>query len=465
MDHSMGPCASTPSDEKWKLENYDVDELIGKIFLFFEAQESGTLRPAHRVSWRGDSYLHDGCKEGIDLAGGWHDAGDHLKLIFPLAWAVTQVAWAMHTGVETMKAGSFDNHTNWHWGTQTLLHGLEYLMKCHVDTATFVVQVGDVDADHGECLRAECDTITPRPILMVTPENPGCDMLFLASAAFASGSLALRHDPQYDEFADKCLQQASDLFEQGIQHPGVYSDSIPECQRTYKNDSWEQYAYYAAAWLHAVHGTDEHLQTAKMWQEKAVDKSYYPDYSWQSVYFGATALLWSQTLDPCFGEKLDYFAKSHLNSENGIQRTPCGMTFVSEWGSCRHAAGAAAVLAIYAKGLLKSNPEDEVASNVMDFGQRQICYILGACGHSWVIGYGKRPPKRPHHRDSSLLIEQSGDWESWNHNDSNPNPLVGGLCGGPLADGFWKDNRDDYKGNEVALDYNAALLLGTVMCL
>lgn len=62
-------------------------------------------------------------------------------------------------------------------------------------------------------------------------------------------------------------------------------------------------------------------------------------------------------------------------------------------------------------------------------------------------------------------MHQSGDWEAWHQNNANPNPLVGGLCGGPLADGFWKDDRDDYKGNEVALDYNAALLIATVMCL
>lgn len=60
---------------KWQLETYDTDELLGKAFYFFECQESGKLRQGHRVKWRGDSYLHDGKREGIDLVGGWHDAG------------------------------------------------------------------------------------------------------------------------------------------------------------------------------------------------------------------------------------------------------------------------------------------------------------------------------------------------------------------------------------------------------
>lgn len=60
---------------KWQLETYNTDELLGKAFYFFECQESGKLRKGHRVKWRGDSYLQDGKDEGIDLVGGWHDAG------------------------------------------------------------------------------------------------------------------------------------------------------------------------------------------------------------------------------------------------------------------------------------------------------------------------------------------------------------------------------------------------------
>jgi hypothetical protein len=95
----------------------------------------------------------------------------------------------------------------------------------------------------------------------------------------------------------------------------------------------------------------------------------------------------------------------------------------------------------------------------------QICYMLGAAGHSFVIGYGRRPPRCPHHRDSALCMAQSGDWQCFNCKGPNPNELTGALCGGPLESGQWKDDRADYKGNEVALDYNAALIIGTVQCL
>lgn len=96
----------------------------------------------------------------------------------------------------------------------------------------------------------------------------------------------------------------------------------------------------------------------------------------------------------------------------------------------------------------------------------QMSYMLGACGHSFVIGFGKKPPGKPHHRDSALKMAQSGDWDAFKKNTgANPNVLTGALCGGPLEDGCWVDDREDYVGNEVALDYNAALLIGTVQCL
>lgn len=41
--------------------------------LFFEAQRSGYLPHDHRVKWRGDSGLKDGCDVGADLTGGWYD--------------------------------------------------------------------------------------------------------------------------------------------------------------------------------------------------------------------------------------------------------------------------------------------------------------------------------------------------------------------------------------------------------
>lgn len=66
---------------------------------------------------------------------------DHLKLVFPLCWVVAQIAWAMHAGDAELKKGRFEDQTNWQWALQTLLHGIEFLLKCHVKPGVFVAQV------------------------------------------------------------------------------------------------------------------------------------------------------------------------------------------------------------------------------------------------------------------------------------------------------------------------------------
>jgi hypothetical protein len=128
--------------------------------------------------------------------------------------------------------------------------------------------------------------------------------------------------------------------------------------------------FASVAWEHADMCW---LQEAQYWQAESETKRWWPDYSWGQVYFGATALLWMRTKDPQYGEELEYFAESHLNQKNGIKRTPCGLTFVTKWGSCRHAAGAAAVLACYAFGLRQQDPASTRATEVAEFAQGQVC--------------------------------------------------------------------------------------------
>lgn len=54
----------------------------------------------------------------------------------------------MHTGVSVMQEGTFEGQTNWHWAVQTLVQGIEFLLKCHVDDASFVVQASSQSTTH-----------------------------------------------------------------------------------------------------------------------------------------------------------------------------------------------------------------------------------------------------------------------------------------------------------------------------
>jgi endoglucanase len=58
-------------------------------WMFYEAQRSGPVQPGNRISWRGASHTGD------PVLGGWHDAGDHLKLNLPMASSAVYLAWGV----------------------------------------------------------------------------------------------------------------------------------------------------------------------------------------------------------------------------------------------------------------------------------------------------------------------------------------------------------------------------------
>jgi endoglucanase len=93
-----------------------------------------------------------------------------------------------------------------------------------------------------------------------------------------------------------------------------------------------------------------------------------------------------------------------------------------------------------------------------------MCYIMGATGHSYVVGFGHNSPKNPHHRNSTLTPEESGNWDVFITRRRNANEITGAMVGGPNKSDQWQDDRSNYLSNEVACDYNAAMLFGIVQC-
>jgi len=62
---------------------YDLNEVLEKSILFYEAQRSGKLPADNRIPWRGDSALGDRGANGEDLTGRWYDGRKHhLNIIF-----------------------------------------------------------------------------------------------------------------------------------------------------------------------------------------------------------------------------------------------------------------------------------------------------------------------------------------------------------------------------------------------
>ncbi len=439
--------------------------------LFYEANRSGDLDEAsNRIPWRGDSGLNDG-RDGIyfgdsapanlqsgvslDLTGGYHDAGDHVKFGLPLASTLSTLAWG---GIEFADGYQIAGQTD--ELLSTVKWGTDYLLKAHqVDsngkTEFFIAQVGDGQADHALWSSPESQSI-PRPALAITAEKPGSDVAAASAAALASASVLFRDNGEI-AYADQLLSNAQSLFDFAVTYQGKYSDSIPSVQPFY--NSWSGFQdelAYGGLWL--ARGLEAAGQDGSGYQLEAQDryhsligglnKAWAPN--WDDASYGTAVMLAKDLNDQRALGDVSSWLDSWVSGEQGPQITEGGLRFVDQWGSLRYSANTAMLAGVVADSI--TNPGgaySELAVNSID-------YILGDNPResSYIVGFGENSPQQPHHRAASGV-----GWDEFNSSEANEYVLYGALVGGPnSADDFaYNDQRWDYISNEVAIDYNSGL--------
>ena len=438
---------------------------------FYEAQRSGDLdETSNRISWRGDSGLHDG-QDGVyfgseapqnlqtglslDLTGGYHDAGDHMKFGLPLASTLSTLAWgglSFSAGYEA--AGQMDELlAAVRWGT-------DYLLKAHGtdpdgSTRYFVAQVGNVANDHAQWSAPETQTIA-RPAMAITADQPGSDVAAASAAALASASVLFRQNGEA-AYADTLLSHAESLYSFADTYRGRYSDSIPEVQSYYKSWSgYEDELAYGAAWLSraaAAAGSDGQAYAdaaLNLYRNSLAGLNPGWTHNWDDASYATAVLLAEDSGDGAILEDVQQWLDSWVNGSNGVQISEGGLRHISDWGSLRYAANTAMLAGIVADELIDPNGTySALATNTVD-------YILGDNPReaSYMVSYSENAPLQPHHRAASGV-----GWEGFNSDAPNLHSLDGALVGGPKgADDFaYNDLRSDYISNEVAIDYNAGL--------
>lgn len=421
----------------------DYAEALRKSLLFYDAQRSGRLPEGFRIPWRGDSALQDGADVGLDLSGGFFDAGDHTKFSLPMLSTMTLLAWG---GLEYRRGFELAGE----WGPFLDMHrwGMEWILRAHPEPGVFVAQVGYPPADHAywgpaEALRGN------RPTYLIGRDRPGTEIAAEASAALAAGSLLWRElDP---DFAAVLLRHARDLFDFADTARGTYVDAVPVARQYYNSFSgYHDELVWAAAWMYRATAERGYLDKAgRTFDEHLAGRSLRWTHSWDDKTYGALVLLAGLTGLEKYrqpAEKwLDYWTGK---SAERIATTPGGLAWLDRWGSLRYAANTAFLAFVY--GDTVRDPRGIYQS----FARRQINYILGdnPAGRSYMVGFGKNPPRNPHHRSAHGSRSNSIHFPR-----NNEHVLYGALVGGPsLPNDFsYQDNRSDYVSNEVALDYNS----------
>ncbi|MEN9517459.1 MAG: hypothetical protein RLZZ381_47 [Cyanobacteriota bacterium] len=438
-------------------ESRNYGEALQKSILFYEAQQTGKLPEWNRFPWRGDSTPKDGADVGLDLTGGWVDAGDNVKFNFPLAFSVVNLAWGGIEYYDAYQASGQLKHLsqNIKWATDYLLSSF-----ANDNPGSYVLygQVGNGELDHNwwgplEVVHYEME----RPAYKIDTTCPGTDLAAETAAALASSSILFRSNGD-TEYANLLVQKAERLFDFADTYRGKYSDCLKEANPFYtSNNGYLDELVWGAIWLHKAkqaQGIDsEYLAKAES-EYVQMSKPYNYTYQFDDKSYGTYVLLAQATGKEEYRQRaeawLDFWTVGYQGEK--ITYTPGGLAFLVKWASAVLSANTSFVGFIYSDWL-KSQGQTDKAQRYFDFGVSQINYILGKnpAQRSYQIGYGENSPKNPHHRTAH---------GSWLNNMSDPvetrNLLMGALVGGPDEQDNWSDDRTDWVRNEVGVGYNAA---------
>ncbi|WP_127937245.1 glycoside hydrolase family 9 protein [Nonomuraea polychroma] len=425
-------------------------EALQKSLWFYEAQQSGALPDWNRVSWRGDSGMNDGKDVGVDLTGGWYDAGDHVKFGFPMAFSATMLAWGAVEYRDAYASSGQLTH---------LLNNLkfvnDYFIKAHPSPNVLYGQVGNGGTDHAWWGPAEAMQMN-RPAYKIDASCGGSDLAGETAAAMAASSIVFR--PTNPTYADTLVTHAKQLYSFADTVRKKYSDCITDAQGYY--NSWSGFndeLVWGAIWLHRATNDASYLAKAESGyanlgtEPQSTTKSYKWTIAWDDKSYGAYVLLHKLTgkqqyLDDA-NRWLDWWTVGVNGSQ--VKYSPGGQAVLDRWGSLRYAANTSFAALVHSDSITDATRK----ARYHDFAVRQINYALGdnPRNSSYVIGFGNNPPKNPHHRTAH---------GSWTDQITNPeqtrHTLYGALVGGPPdPNDAYTDKRDDYVMNEVATDYNA----------
>jgi len=447
---------------------FDYAEALQDSMFFYQAQRSGQLPPDNPVSWRGDSDLSDGSDNGVNLTGGYHDAGDLVKFGLPEAWAMNMLAWSLldyPAGYATAGQTQIAME-NLRWGD-------DYILAAATGPGTFYGQVANPNTDHQYWGPAETNPVA-RPSSAVTASCAGSDLVGQASAALAASSIAFKTaDPKYSA---ALLSQAQSLFTFADTHLGDYANCITTAQNFYNSFSgyWTQLVA-AEIWLYRATGTASWLTKAQadfanmpLAQQSTLheynwtvnwDDDSFADYIWMAQLTGQQQYITDAE------NNLDWWTTGFNGTS--VSYSPGGQAFLNTWGSLRYASNAAYLALEFSNYLTSNNLDPTRATAYHNFAVQQINYILGQNPNnmSYEVGFtnnGKNTAwsQFPHNAPAH---------DAWSDNLSTPPQTrhldYGLLVGGPAASNDqYSDQRANFQETEGALDYNA-LFTGDVAAL
>lgn len=530
---SAAAADATTSEEEVEI---NFAKALQMSLYFYDANKCGSGITGGNLEWRGDCHTEDAAvplkpmgedykgtnlsqefidahrdildPDGdgtIDVAGGMHDAGDHVKFCLPGSYAASTLGW----GYYEFRDAYVDSGQQWH--IEDILHWFnDYYLKCtyfdeNGDILAFCYQVGEGDIDHNYWNAPELQNESlldfARPAYFATVETPASDMCAGVAASLAVNYLNFKDtEPEY---AKRCLNTAVKMYEFAVKTHSEAEDGKTVTSLGYDGGFYtSSYDYdelaWAAVWLYECTGEYDYINdiiavdentsgdmgahpytgylkriiadTGNCWQNIWVHcwdtvwggvfaklapitntaRDWYI-FRWNLEYWsglthadpgGSDDVLWNLPYDP----KTAPFVADTTDT-TFLAKTPAGFSMLNNYGSCRYDAAAQLCALVYEK----ETGDDKFA----DWAEGQMEYIMGKnpMNRAYIVGYSKNAASHPHHRaahgSKTLNMDEPAD---------QTHVLWGALVGGPDEKDFHNDQTKDYIYNEVAVDYNAAFV-------
>ncbi len=415
------------------------------------------------------------CKYTLDVAGGWYDAGDHVKYVVNGGIAVwTLLNWYERTrsfgvSINDFGDGKFaipENSNRVPDLLDEVRWELEFLIKMQVPPGSDLSGMAHHKI-HGEIW-------TPIP----TAPNSDVTRRFLrppSTAATlnlaAAGAQCSRVFKDVDAgFSNRCLASAERAWQAAELHPHVYAPGgDKEGGGPYSDTDVTDEKYWAAAELFITTGEEKYLKAArqsphylKMPMQAGGGVS---SFSWSSVAGCGTVSLATvpsnlSRVDVEAARKNVVSAAQHYldASKRSGYRVPLpAVGGRYPWGSNSFVLNNGVVLAL---------AYDYTKQQVfLDGALDALNYILGRnpMAKSYVTLYGTRPLQNPHHRfwacqaDPQFPCPPPGIISGGpNSGAEDPAAQAAGL-GGCAPQKCYLDNIESWSTNEVAINWNAPL--------
>lgn len=531
----------TPSDVE-----VNFAKALQMSLYFYDANKCGDGITGGNLEWRGDCHVEDAkiplkpmgedfkgtnlSQEFIDenrdildpdgdgtinLTGGMHDAGDHVKFCLPGSYAASTVGWGYYEFRDAYADSGQQEHV------EDILHWFnDYYLKCtyfdeNGDILAFCYQVGEGNIDHNYWNAPELQNESlldfARPAYFATRETPATDMCAGVAASLAVNYLNFKDiEPAY---AEKCLNTAIKLYEFAVEtHTETEGNKVTSLG--YDGGFYtSSYDYdelaWAAVWLYECTGVYDYIDDII-----AVDESVSGDMGahpytgylkriiadtgncWQNIWVHCWDTVWGGVfakLAPItnisrdwyiFRWNLEYWAG--MNPADAAEasfdvNTTSHKYFGPDdviWNTKITAEEIAALPETDGAFLAKTPAGFSMLNNYgscrydaaaqlcalvyaketgdttfADWAEGQMEYIMGdnPMNRAYIVGYSENAASHPHHRAAHGSKTLNMDEPA-----DQTHVLWGALVGGPDETDYHRDETKDYIYNEVAVDYNAA---------